>query len=160
MEKNTDENGWSLKAILFFIFGGLFLWFLYKLQGKKKEPYVTTRKAIAKQYGVDLKTLNKWVQVFADTKVLSYTNFTKQRGLTQSQYDYLIQLFGEPTEGKSKYSKFDIVASDEGIGHNDYRDVRESIKQSPDKCIVSPEVYAQLNFFPPRIGLALKNQMS
>ena len=113
----------------------------------------------SKQYDVDLKTLNKWIKCFTDSDNHPYTTFSKQRGLTQRQSDYLIELFGSPKDGKPKYSKFDIVASDEGIGHNDYRDVRKSIEQWPDKCIVSRETYAQLNFFPPRIGRELKLQM-
>ena len=139
-------------------FFGLLIFILFKLSILKKEPYVTIRKAVAKEYGIDLKTLNKWIELLADQDI--YATLIKQRGLTQPQYDYLIELFGSPTESKKKYSKFDIVASVYGIGHNDYRDVRKSIEQWPKKCIVSREIYAQLNFFPPRIGCELKRQMS
>ena len=161
MEQNTDKNKLEFKALIYLFFVGLIYGIWCFLQGKKKEPYITTRKTLAKQYDVDLKTFNKWVQLFADPMIIPFNTFTKQRGLTQRQHDYLLQLLGSPTEGKTKYSKFDIVASDEeGIGHNDYRDVRQSIKKYPDKCIISPEIYNQLNFFPPRIGRELKQQMN
>ena len=160
MEQNTHKNKHDFTVWGYLFLVGFLIWFWNFVQGKKKEPYITTRKALAKQYDVDLKTFNKWVQLLADPTVLPYATFTKQRGLTQRQYDYLLQLLGSPTEGKTKYSKFDIVASDdEGIGHNDYRDVRQSIKEHPDKCIISPEIYNQLNIFPPRIGRELKEQM-
>ena len=161
MEKNTKVGKQNFTDLVWLLLIGFLFWTWFKVSGKKKEPYITTRKALAKQYDIDLKTFNKWVQLLADPDTLPYAKFTKQRGLTQRQHDYLIELFGLPAEGKTKYSKFDIVASDEeGIGHNDYRDVRQSIEQWPDKCIVSREIYAQLNFFPPHIGRELKRKMN
>lgn len=161
MKKNTNIDKLNFMDLVWLLLIGFLFWTWFKVSGKKKEPYITTRKALAKQYDIDLKTFNKWVQLFADQDTLPYTEFTKQRGLTQRQYDYLIELFGLPAEGKTKYSKFDIVASDdEGIGHNDYRDVQKSIKQWSNKCVISHEIYAQLNFFPPRIGGELRRQMS
>ena len=158
MEKKATDNLHDFLKWLIFICLGMGLWLWAKAQILKKEPYVTTRKAFSEQYKVDLKTFNKWVQLIANQAILPYNTFIKQRGLTQKQCDYLLNLFGSPTEDKPKYSKADIV-SDGKIGPNDYRDVLASIKKYPDKSTISYEIYTQLNFLPPRIGRALKHHV-
>lgn len=159
MEKKTNKYDWESIKWIFIFFVGIIAWIRYQAQSKRKEPYVTTRKALAKLYCVDLKTFNKWVQLFSDPSVLSYVSFAKQRGLTQKQNEYLINLFGSPTDGKPNYSKFDIASSDDEMGHNDYRGVRESINQWSEKYNINAQIYAQLNIFPPRLGAELKHQL-
>ena len=131
-----------------------------QLPNRKKEPYVTTRKALSKTYTIDIKTFNKWVQIFADPALLDYNTFSKQRGITQQQNNYLTSLFGSPTEDKPKYSKMDIVALDEDdFNHREYISGRESIKAFYKKYNITPEIYAQLNLFPPKIGRELKQSL-
>ncbi|MBL7816110.1 MAG: hypothetical protein JNL70_13920 [Saprospiraceae bacterium] len=160
MEKKTNKNlnmalGWLITIILI-----VTLWLAAQTQKLKKEPYVTTRKTLSKLYEVDLKTFNKWIQIFSDPAILSFDTFSKQRGITQQQKDYLLALFGSPTQDKTKYSKAQIVAfEDDELHHAEYRTGRESIKKFFKKYNITPEMYAQLNFFPPRIGRELKRQM-
>lgn len=164
MEKKTNENAHdntnSLWGWLFIIFVFIIIWWKSQTSKKQKEPYITTRKAFAKLYDVDLKTFNKWVRLFSDPAILSYNTFAKQRGVTQKQHDYLLALFGSPTEDKPKYSKAQIVALDDDVFHHtEYRSGRESLKLFFDKYKISLEIYAQLNFFPPLIGREIKQQM-
>ena len=84
----------------------------------------------------------------------------KQRGITQKQNDYFQEFFGSPTEYSRKYSKAYIVAfDDDELEHTLYRSGRESLRKFLDKYNITPEIYAQLNFFPPLIGQELKEQL-
>ena len=139
---------------------GLLFLFIWLISLKPKKRYITTRKALSKQYQVDLKTFNKWVQIFSDPAIITYHSFVKQRGITQKQNDYFQELFGSPTEYRRKYSKAYIVAfDDDELEYSAYRSGRESLKMFLDKYSITPEIYAQLNFFPPRIGQELKDQL-
>ena len=158
MERKTNEETHNFWAWFFAIM--VIFWIWVKVQVHKKEPYITTRKTLSKLYKVDLKTFNKWVRIFSDPAIITYNSFTKQRGVTQKQKKYLLELFGSPKEDKRKYSKAYIVAfDDDELEHTEYRSGRESLRKFLDKYNITPEIYAQLNFFPPRIGHELKRQM-
>ena len=159
MEKKTDDDQYNFGGWLFAIILGIFLWIKLNTQKLKKEPYITTRKALSKLYEIDLKTFNKWVQIFADPTILNYDSFSKQRGISQKQNDYLLELFGSPTEDRPKYSKAQIIALNDELEHEEYRSVRKSLRKFANNFNITPEIYAQLNFFPPRIGRELKQQM-
>ena len=100
------------------------------------------------------------MHIFSDPAIIAYNSFVKQRGVTQKQHDYFLELFGSPTEYKRKYSKAYIVAfDDDELEYTAYRSGRESLRRFLDKYNITPKIYAQLNFFPPLIGQELKSQL-
>ena len=97
MENKTNDG---LGDFFNWVIWGLIFLLIWLTSRKPKKRYVTTRKALSKLYQVDLKTFNKWVQIFSEPTIITYHSFVKQRGITQKQNDYFLELFGLLTEYK------------------------------------------------------------
>ena len=150
-KKDNNDNKW----VGYLLIGVFIVWiiaYLKNLFSKTSTTKYYRKSDLVKLYGVDLKTINKWVATFCDQNRLPYDTYKKKRKLPEEMYNYIVECLGEPTEDMPVLSKFQIVTGGEDSSDNEYRGVRNSIRLDSDKIGVSPDVYAMFNVFPPKIA--------
>jgi hypothetical protein len=113
------------------------------------------KKKFTDVYGVDKKTINKWVKYFGQESFPDYEKYLKRRKLSYFEYFGLIENFGS-IDDYPVLSKKEIVEQCDGT----YKSLRESIQQYPDKFGISPEAFSDLRKFPPKIGQQIVKQYS
>ena len=150
-KKDNNDNKW----VGYLLIGVFIIWliaYLKNLFSKTPTTKYYRKSDLVKLYGVDLKTINKWVATFCDQNILPYDTYKRKRKLPEEMYNYIVECLGEPTEDMPVLSKFQIVTGGEDSSDNEYRGVRNSIRLDSDKIGISPDVYAMFNVFPPKIA--------
>ena len=108
---------------------------------------------IAAYYGVDNKTLNKWIKYFAAKIFPDYDIYLKRRKLSYLEYRRLIEILGDPVSNPV-LSKREIITQAEGS----YRSLRESVQKFPSHFGLSIEAFSSLRKFPPNLGKQILEQ--
>ena len=158
-KKDNNDNKW----VGYLLIGVFIIWliaYLKNLFSKTPTTKYYRKSDLVKLYGVDLKTINKWVATFCDQNRLPYDTYKKKRKLPEEMYNYIVECLGEPTEDMPVLSKFQIVTGGEDSSDNEYRGVRNSIRLDSDKIGISPDVYAMFNVFPPKIARLITKKVA
>ena len=156
-EPKKENNNWIIFLILVAFFAGVFSWFK-SLIPKPVKYY--SKSDLAKLYGVDIKTINKWVATFCDQNELPYDSYKKKRKLLEDMYYYIIECLGQPSDEMPVRSKVEIITTNEELCGNEYRAARNSIRLGHEISGISPEVYAMFNVFPPKIAFLISKKVA
>lgn len=108
------------------------------------------------KYKVDKKTFNKWIKYFCKDIFPDYEVYLKIRKFTYTETVAMTAILGlgeDLGEHRCK-NKGEIVEECEGS----YRSLRESIQLYPDKYGISPEAFAKISVFPPKIAERIISQ--
>ena len=143
-EKNRGEkNEWFITIIILAVI--TFLTYLFhKITPKKSK---TDKADLIEMYGIDKKTLAKWVLYFCDPTLLNHKTYLSKRRLTDNEVNHIIESFGIPCKELPVRTKGDIIKISEGT----YRSLSQNISKYPEKYSISKEAFAALSKFPPRI---------
>lgn len=157
--KNQDNSNWGIVVFILFLIAlvaGLF----HKLFPKHTKTRTYPKSDLAKLYNVDIKTVNKWVEVFCDPNKLPYDTYKRKRKLPEDMYHYVVDCLGLPTEETPVMSKMQIIGDGDSISSGEYRAVRNTLKLSPNKDIISLDAYHMFNVFPPKIAQLIHKKVA
>lgn len=108
---------------------------------------------LCRLYGVDKKTLNKWVAHFCPA--IDTQDFKRRRKISPEMFHRIVQTLGEPDGGANVLRKNQIIVASE----SSYPVVRQFVRMFPEKCSFTLEVYDKLSAFPPLIARSLLNAL-
>lgn len=147
---NTNSYTFSIQAelqkaftiwIVFLVFIIVYLNYLFQ----EKTP--NTKTGLAKWYGVDKKTFNKWIRYFCQSIYPDIKIYQRKRKLPKVEVNAIINTLGSP-----KYypilSKNKII----DISESNYRVLRASVNAYPEKFGLSKEAFKAIQKFPPKIS--------
>ncbi|NUN99953.1 MAG: hypothetical protein HUU01_04985 [Saprospiraceae bacterium] len=108
-------------------------------------------------YGVNVRTLKKWLVYFHPEGKLFLSNFNQKRKFDLFEASLVISSLGLPEAfedfgGHPSLSKKQIVNEGEG----NYRTLRESIIVHNEKWKISVEAYNAMSVFPPAASAQLR----
>lgn len=138
----TEKEFILFKILLAIGFIWLCLKFYFKSSLKQKIP----KKQLARYYGVDRATLNKWLRLFYFKSTKDFEAYLKKRKIDYVQYSQIKSILGDKSE-TCVMSKKEIVNSCNGS----YRSLRESIQLYPNAFGISIKDFGTLSKFPPYI---------
>jgi heme/copper-type cytochrome/quinol oxidase subunit 2 len=150
-KKNEDNTAWYIVIGIAIIAFFVYLLSLFKLGEKRKRtrtPDKVQKEEILKSYGVNKRTLGKWVMLFCDPSVLSYETYNKRRRLTGEEYFYLLSRLGLNTDETPVMTKVEIA----GATNNHTNTLRNWVIQNIHEFDFPIETYDALNIFPPLIA--------
>lgn len=151
-QKNNNYD-WE-KIIPFILLGGFLVWLFYWVSNLfKRIPHKIQKEDLLTSYGVNKKTLAKWVQYFCDPKILSLETYHKKRRLTLEESLHLISCLGiksDEMDVRGKVGIADIVDSDTDT-------LRRWVIENGHSIGLSIDAYNALNVFPPLIAYNLLN---
>lgn len=150
-KKQNNHNWWGIAAIGLLIIALLTILFR-KFFPKDSKPKTYSKSDLVDLYEVDIKTINKWVEVFCDPNQLPYADYQRKRKLSEDMYNHIVECLGIPTDETPVMSKLQIITDGEDIFGDEYRGARNSLKLGPHSDIINPDVYAMFNKFPPKIA--------
>lgn len=158
-DKKQNNINWGFIAVGLFIITLLSILFR-KFFPKHLKPQTYSKSDLVELYGVDIKTINKWVEVFCDPNKLSYTDYKRKRKLPKEMYIYIIECLGLPTQETPVMSKFQIITNGDEMFGDEYRGARNSFKVKTRYDTVNSDVYATFNKFPPKIAQLLQKKVA
>jgi hypothetical protein len=156
-DKKQNNINWGFIAV------GLFIITLLSILFRKffpKKPKTYSKSDLVKLYEVDIKTINKWVEVFCDPNILPYEVYKRKRKLSEDIYNHIIESLGLPTDETPVMSKFQIITNGEDMLGDEYRGARNSLKLEPHSDTINHNVYAIFNLFPPKIAQLLQKKVA
>lgn len=106
--QNKNNSNWGIVVFILFLIAfaaGLF----NKLFPKHSKIKTYPKFDLVKLYGVDMKTINKWVEVFCDQNELPYDTYKRKRKLPEDMYNYIVECLGKPTDETPVMSKNQII---------------------------------------------------
>ena len=127
------------------------LWLFHYVLGSTPIEKIPKRELV-KYYGVDRKTMGKWIKYFC-TEQIDFTTYKQQRKLEINDYLSIIIQLGNPNE-MMILSKRDIIKMCEGS----YTSLRNSIDAYPEKFGISGATFRKLHKFPPAISQQILEQ--
>ena len=141
-----------LSILLFLlILWTLLLWLFKNFFGQLQFDKIP-KQELVNYYGVDKKTVNKWVKYFCSERI-DFTSYKQQRKLDLHDYMYIIITLGNPKEF-SIYSKQKIIEECEGT----YTSLRHSIDEYADRFGISGDTFRRIHKFPPNISQQIIRQ--
>ena len=162
MENEPKKDYRWLLGILFIALLALIAWIFGWLKKPTEKPTPTKyypKSDLVKLYKYDIRTINKWVAEFCDQNQLPYKVYKRKRKLPEDMYHYILESLGIPTPEMPVKTKFQIITQGEEMIGNEYRGVKNSICRD-DNRVISPEAYAKLNVFPPKIAYLLSKKVA
>lgn len=116
-----------------------------------------TKKALREPYNVSNDTFNKWVFYFCNPELINYEDYLKKRKLSYFEYSNIRYCLGVPTEKTPVLLKKNIADPYADSTGNIHRGLRKSIRKaaSAENPIITPEIYAKMDVFPPKIAQLL-----
>jgi len=134
------------------IFGAAY-YLVFKIFGKFSFPKTKySKQDLAKYYGVDKKTFNKW-QVFWQNSYGIVDDYQKRKLLNIIEASFIMYKLGDPKDFPVM-SKKEIIEVAEGT----YKTLRGSVKKFPEHFGINYEDFARMQKFPPNIAKQIKEQ--
>ena len=134
------------------IFGAVYYLF-FKIFGSFSFPKTKySKQELAKYYGVDKKTFNKW-QVFWQNSYGILADYPKRKLLNIIEASFIMYKLGDPKDFPVM-SKKEIIELAEGS----YKSLRGSVKKYPDYFGIKYEDFTRMKKFPPIISKQIKEQ--
>ncbi len=158
-DKNPNNSNWGIILLILLVMG-FFSWLSQKLFPKQTKAKTYPKSDLVKLYGVDIKTINKWVHVFCDQNQLPYDTYKRKRKLPEDIYNYIIECLGLPSEETPVMSKFQIITNGDDMLGDEYRAARNTINLETHSDIILPKIYAMFNVFPPKIAQMLQKKVA
>ena len=124
----------------------LLIYFLFVIKKIHKKKTVS-KTEIANYYGVDRKTLNKWVLYFGKEFFPDYDDYLSQKRLTELDAAILKYVLGNPKKFPVM-SKKQIIKEREGT----YSSLRECVKTYPHLYGLTFKAFLNLKKFPPKVS--------
>ncbi len=134
-----QEIKWVLVFSLLAFFGWLLFW--------RKRAEKIEKRDLIRPYGVDKKTFSKWVQIFC-SDLIEPAKYKACRKLPVEIADAIQERLGTCTDEMPVLTKGIIIEKSD----SSYRTLRENIQKFPEKFGLTPEAFASLDIFPPKIS--------
>ena len=154
----NEEKGFDVTmpfkwmVILFSILGILY-YLTTKIFGAFSFPNTKySKQDLAKYYGVDKKTFNKW-SVFWQNSYGIVDDYPKRKLLNIIEASFIMYKLGDPKDFPVM-SKKEIIEVADGT----YKTLRGSVKKFPEHFGISYEDFARMKKFPPTIAMQIKEQ--
>lgn len=158
MEKEQNDKSFDLPLpfkwmILIVVFFGILYYLLSKfISPLKLLKTKYSKQDLAKHFGVDKKTFNKW-SVFWKNSYGILDDYPKRKLLNIVEASFIMYKLGDPDEFPVMTKK-QIIEESEGS----YKSLRGSIKKYPEHFGIAYEDFSRMNKFPPSISKKIKEQ--
>ncbi len=114
------------------------------------------KQALVKRYGVDKKTLNKWIELFCHDLIPDFDAYKRKRTVSLLDYLSLTARLGDP-KAHPILTKKEIITRAEGS----YYTLRGCVENYTDQYgLPSVEAYLSVKKFPPNVGRKLLENYS
>jgi hypothetical protein len=151
-EKSEAPSGqqywWQNPLILTLLFAFIVGIFHFFFNRKKSKEVQIEKRVLYEMYGIDKKTLAKWINIFCCKYDFQFEYYKNKRKLPKSEFDEIVAILGEPCAETPVMNKKQIVTLTEAS----YESLRDCIIKYPQKMGISIEVYDSLSRFPPSIS--------
>jgi hypothetical protein len=118
------------------------------LNPKKSKEVQIEKRVLYKMYGIDKKTLAKWINIFCCKYDFQFEYYKNKRKLPKSEFDEIVAILGEPSDEMPVMNKKQIITITEGS----YESLRGCVIKHPEKIGISIKDFDSLSMFPPSIS--------
>jgi hypothetical protein len=147
-EAPSKQRYWWENLFIFIILCTFIAAIFRYLNPKKSKEVQVEKRVLYEMYGIDKKTLAKWIHLFCCKYDFQFEYYKNKRKLPKSEFDEIVAILGEPCAETPVMHKKQIVTLTEAS----YESLRDCIIKYPQKMGISIEVYDSLSRFPPSIS--------